>query len=58
MENVEHRGNYVGTTNMTAENQDMAFVNNTLERAAERNLIKNKELLTETDKVDEENTTK
>jgi hypothetical protein len=36
----------------------MAFVNNTLERAAERNLIKNKELLTETDKVDEENTAK
>ncbi|WP_438445523.1 hypothetical protein [Gorillibacterium sp. sgz5001074] len=33
MENKKHRGNYVGTTNMSAENQDMAFVNDTLENA-------------------------
>ncbi|MBB6733029.1 hypothetical protein [Cohnella zeiphila] len=31
MENKKHRGNYKGTTNMHAENQDMAFVNDTLE---------------------------
>jgi disulfide oxidoreductase YuzD len=33
MENKKHRGNYVGTTNMNAKNQDMAFVNDTLENA-------------------------
>jgi hypothetical protein len=33
MENKKHRGNYVGTTNMQAKNQDMAFVNDTLENA-------------------------
>lgn len=33
MENKKHRGNYVGTTNMNAENQDMEFVNDTLENA-------------------------
>jgi heat shock protein HslJ len=33
MENKKHRGNYKGTTNMQAENQDMAFVNDTLENA-------------------------
>lgn len=33
MENKKHRGNYVGTGNMQAENQDMAFVNDTLENA-------------------------
>jgi hypothetical protein len=32
-ENKKHRGNYVGTTNMQAKNQDMAFVNDTLENA-------------------------
>ncbi len=32
MENKSHKGNYKGTTNMKAENQDMAFVNDTLER--------------------------
>ncbi|MDR6549801.1 hypothetical protein [Paenibacillus qinlingensis] len=33
MENKNHEGNYTGTTNMNAENQDMAFVNDTLENA-------------------------
>jgi hypothetical protein len=33
MENKTHDGNYTGTTNMQAENQDMAFVNDTLENA-------------------------
>ncbi|WP_166244192.1 hypothetical protein [Paenibacillus turpanensis] len=32
-ENKVHRGNYTGTTNMNAENQDMAFVNDTVEAA-------------------------
>ncbi len=32
-ENRTHRGNYTGTANMNAENQDMAFVNDTAERA-------------------------
>jgi hypothetical protein len=32
MENRKHKGNYTGTTNMNAENQDMAFVNDTVER--------------------------
>jgi len=32
MENKSHKGNYKGTTKMKAENQDMAFVNDTLER--------------------------
>lgn len=58
MENTKLQGNYVGTTNTNAKNQDMAFVNNTLERAAERNLIEDPEHLTETDKVDEENSSK
>lgn len=31
MENKSHKGNYKGTTKMKAENQDMAFVNDTLE---------------------------
>lgn len=31
MENIKHAGNYKGTRNMNAENQDMAFVNDTLE---------------------------
>jgi len=32
MENKSHRGNYKGTTRMNAENQDMAFVNDTVEQ--------------------------
>lgn len=32
MENNSHKGNYKGTTNMKAKNQDMAYVNDTLER--------------------------
>ncbi|TJY40917.1 hypothetical protein E5161_14460 [Cohnella pontilimi] len=35
VENRKHRGNYTGTANMNAENQDMAFVNDTLENAKE-----------------------
>ncbi|MBD2868313.1 hypothetical protein [Paenibacillus arenilitoris] len=31
MENQKHKGNYRGTTDMHAKNQDMAFVNDTLE---------------------------
>ncbi|MFC0215560.1 hypothetical protein ACFFK0_24500 [Paenibacillus chartarius] len=49
MENNTHRGNYTGTTNMNAENQDMAFVNDTLEDAVEHSLVKNKQLLTGVD---------
>jgi hypothetical protein len=33
MENQSHKGNYKGTTNMKAKNQDMAFVNDTAEDA-------------------------
>jgi hypothetical protein len=33
MENDKHEGNYKGTAHMAAENQDMAFVNDTLENA-------------------------
>jgi hypothetical protein len=33
MENKKHSGNYVGTNNMSAKYQDMAFVNDTLENA-------------------------
>lgn len=33
MENKSHRGNYKGTTAMKAKNQDMAFVNDTIEGA-------------------------
>lgn len=33
MENKEHRGNYKGTAHMAAQNQNMAFVNDTLENA-------------------------
>ncbi|MEI7024751.1 hypothetical protein [Paenibacillus sp. y28] len=33
MENKSHSGNYTGTTNMKAKNQDMAFVNNNVEGA-------------------------
>ncbi|WP_164545412.1 MULTISPECIES: hypothetical protein [Paenibacillus] len=33
MENSKHKGNYKGTTAMHAKNQDMAFVNDTIEDA-------------------------
>jgi hypothetical protein len=33
MENKKHTGNYKGTTNMNAKNQDLEFVNDTLENA-------------------------
>jgi hypothetical protein len=33
MENKKHNGNYTGTNNMNVKNQDMAFVNDTLENA-------------------------
>jgi hypothetical protein len=33
VENNKHEGNYTGTANMSAENQDMEFVNDTLENA-------------------------
>ncbi|GKU76973.1 hypothetical protein [Paenibacillus sp. L3-i20] len=33
MENKSHKGNYKGTTNMKAKNQDMAFVNDNVEDA-------------------------
>ncbi|MBH5320538.1 hypothetical protein I6N90_22350 [Paenibacillus sp. GSMTC-2017] len=33
MENKSHKDNYKGTTNMKAKNQDMAFVNDTIEDA-------------------------
>lgn len=41
-ENNKHDGNYKGTTNMAAENQDMAFVNDTLEDAEETQNKKNR----------------
>lgn len=33
MENKKHREKYVGTTNMQAKNQDLEFVNDTLENS-------------------------
>lgn len=33
MENKKHRGDYAGTNNMQARNQDLEFVNDTLENA-------------------------
>ncbi|MCD1257565.1 hypothetical protein B5M42_001775 [Paenibacillus athensensis] len=33
MENKKHAGNYTGTANMKAENQDLEFVNDELENA-------------------------
>lgn len=39
MENKSHAGNYKGTKAMKAENQDLAFVNDTLEETeSETNL--------------------
>lgn len=32
MENKTHKGNYKGTAHMKAENQDMAFVNDVVEK--------------------------
>jgi hypothetical protein len=40
VENKSHRDNYVGTKSMNAENQNMEFVNDTLELAEESNLIR------------------
>ncbi|WP_165921109.1 hypothetical protein [Paenibacillus albiflavus] len=40
VENKSHADNYRGTKNMHADNQNMEFVNDTLELADERNLIK------------------
>ncbi|WP_409343501.1 hypothetical protein [Paenibacillus sp. MBLB4367] len=33
MENRTHEGNYEGTRNMKPKNQDMAFVNDTIDQA-------------------------
>ncbi|GGF92046.1 hypothetical protein [Paenibacillus abyssi] len=33
MENITHKNNYKGTNHMKAKNQDMAFVNDTVEQA-------------------------
>ncbi|XEC95299.1 hypothetical protein AB6A23_01595 [Paenibacillus tarimensis] len=33
MENIKHKNNYKGTNHMHAKNQDMAFVNDTMEQA-------------------------
>jgi hypothetical protein len=39
-ENKKHKGNYEGTASMKAENQDMEFVNDTVENAkTTKNLI-------------------
>ncbi|AEI46193.1 hypothetical protein [Paenibacillus mucilaginosus] len=39
-ENKKHQGNYEGTASMSAENQDMEFVNDTLEGAkTTKNLV-------------------
>jgi len=40
-ENNIHRGNYVGTKSMKAENQDMEFVNDTLQEAEDKKAIVN-----------------
>ncbi|SEG29968.1 hypothetical protein [Paenibacillus sp. UNC499MF] len=45
MENNTHRGNYKGTANMNAENQDMEFANDTLELAEDKRAILNKDKL-------------
>ncbi|GGA07819.1 hypothetical protein GCM10008018_61870 [Paenibacillus marchantiophytorum] len=39
MENKKHAGNYTGTTNTNAQNQDLAFVNDTLENAPNTNSV-------------------
>ncbi|WP_157338145.1 hypothetical protein [Paenibacillus lutrae] len=45
MENSTHRGDYTGTTNMNADNQDMEFVNDTLELAEDKHAVRNQEKL-------------
>lgn len=40
-ENKVHEGNYKGTGHMKAKNQDMEFVNDTLQAGADKNAIKN-----------------
>ncbi|MNC47729.1 hypothetical protein D3C75_968070 [compost metagenome] len=39
-ENKVHQGNYKGTGRMEAENQDMEFVNDTLQVGADKNAFK------------------
>jgi len=39
MENNKHAGNYTGTANMKAENQDLEFVNDVLENAPNTSAI-------------------
>lgn len=39
-ENKTHEGNYKGTGHMKAENQDMEFVNDTLQVGADKKAIK------------------
>lgn len=36
-ENTKHKGNYEGTASMQAENQDMEFVNDTVENVKTTN---------------------
>ncbi|GAA3402859.1 hypothetical protein ACFFNY_05285 [Paenibacillus hodogayensis] len=40
MENKTHAGNYKGTAHMKAENQDMAFVNDVIEKEASEQTIR------------------
>lgn len=40
-ENNTHRGNYKGTGHMQAENQDMEFVNDTIQIGLDKNAFKN-----------------
>lgn len=41
VENKSHARNYPGTKQMHAENQDMEFVNDTLEEAEDKKAIRN-----------------
>ncbi|MCR8642606.1 hypothetical protein NV379_08010 [Paenibacillus sp. N1-5-1-14] len=41
MKNKDLEDDYVGTTNMHAKNQDMAFVNDTLDLAEDKHMIVN-----------------
>jgi len=43
VENKSHADNYVGTKSMKAENQNMEFVNDTLELAEDQDLILHEE---------------
>lgn len=42
-ENKAHQGNYKGTGRMEAENQDMEFVNDTLQTGAAKNAFEDAE---------------